>query len=97
MIIHIVLFKFKEENKQANMQEAKTMLEELARSVPTLDSIEVGINFCMQERAMDMSIITQFEDKDGFDAYVVHPEHQEVVAFIKEVTEYSKVVDYEAL
>jgi hypothetical protein len=95
MIVHIVMFKFKEENKKANIIQAKQMLENLMGAVPSLRSVDVGINFASEERAMDLSIITSFESKEGLDAYAVHPEHLKVVDFIKQVVEYSKVVDYE--
>jgi len=95
MVVHIVTFKFKEENKKANIIQAKQMLENLMGAVPTLRSIDVGVNFCTEERAMDLSIITVFESKEGLDAYAIHPEHLKVVEFIKSVVEYSKVVDYE--
>lgn len=95
MVVHIVTFKFKEENKQANIIQAKQMLENLMGAVPTLKSIDVGLNFSQEERAMDMSIITVFESKEGLDVYAVHPEHLKVVDFIKTVVEYSKVVDYQ--
>ena len=95
MVVHIVTFKFKEENKKANIIQAKQMLENLMAAVPTLRSIDVGVNFSAEERAMDLSIITVFESKEGLDAYAIHPEHVKVVDFIKSVVEYSKVVDYE--
>ncbi len=95
MVVHIVLFKLKEEHKQANIIQAKQMLENLMGAVPSLRSIDVGMNFSKEERAMDLSIITTFESKEGLEAYAVHPEHLKVVDFIKEVVEYSKVVDYE--
>jgi len=94
MIVHIVLFQFKEEHKKANMIQAKQMLENLMGAVPSLKSIDVGMNFSEEERAMDLSIITAFESKEDLDAYAVHPEHLKVVDFIKTVVEYSKVVDY---
>jgi hypothetical protein len=95
MVVHIVMFKFKEENRQANLIQAKQMLENLMGAVPTLRSMDVGMNFAKEERAMDLSIITTFESKAGLEAYAVHPEHLKVVDFIKQVVEYSKVVDYE--
>jgi hypothetical protein len=95
MIVHIVTFKFQEENKKANIIQAKQMLEQLMGAVPSLRSIDVGLNFSQEERAMDMSIITVFEGKEGLDAYAIHPEHIKVVNFIKTVIDYSKVVDYE--
>jgi len=95
MIVHIVMFKFKEENKKANIIQARQMLENLMGAVPSLRSIDVGVNFAKEDRAMDLSIITSFESKESLDAYAVHPEHLKVVDFIKTVVEYSKVVDYE--
>ena len=95
MIVHIVLFQFKEENKKANIIQAKQMLENLMGAVPSLRSMDVGVNFSTEERAMDLSIITAFESKEDLEAYAVHPEHLKVVEFIKTVIEYSKVVDYE--
>ena len=95
MIVHIVMFKFKEENKQANMIQAKQMLENLLGAVPSLRSMDVGMNFAKEDRAMDLSIITSFATKEDLNAYAVHSEHVKVVEFIKSVVEYSKVVDYE--
>ncbi len=95
MVVHIVTFQFKEENKKANIIQAKQMLENLMGAVPTHRSMDVGLNFSTEERAMDLSIITTFESKEGLDVYAVHPEHLKVVDFIKTVVEYSKVVDYE--
>ena len=94
MVKHIVMFDFKEENKEANIQKAKEMLEALLESVPTLKGIEVGVNFADEGRAMDLSIYATFDDKAGLEAYAVHPEHIKVVEFIKTVVDGSKVVDY---
>jgi hypothetical protein len=88
------MFKFKEEDKQNNIQKAKEMLQNLTDTVPTLKSIEVGINFANEDRAMDLSIITKFDTKEDLNAYAIHPTHQDVIAFIKTVVEYTKVVDY---
>ena len=94
MVVHIVMFQFQNENKAANIAKAKEMLENLMGAVPSLRSMEVGENFAAEDRAMDLSIITTFDDKEGLQAYAVHPEHVKVVEFIKSVVEYSKVVDY---
>jgi hypothetical protein len=95
MIVHIVMFKFKEANKAANIEKAKAMLEALVEKIEPLQTMEVGIDFNGSERAYDLSLYSTFESKEGLQTYAVHPAHLEVVAFIKEVTEASKVVDYE--
>jgi len=95
MVTHIVMFKFKDENKENNILKAKDILNELIETIPMLLSMEVGINFSKEDRAMDLSIITTFKNKSDLNEYAIHPEHIKVVNFIKEVVIESKVVDYE--
>jgi hypothetical protein len=95
MIVHIVMFKFKEENREANIAKAKEMLEALVGKVESLESMEVGIDFSRSERAFDLSLYSTFDTKEGLARYAVHPAHLEVVEFIKATTELSRVVDYE--
>ncbi len=95
MIVHIVMFKFKDENKQENILVAKSKLEALVSQIPMLEKMEVGIDFNQSERAFDLSLYSTFATKEDLNAYAIHPAHLEVVEFIKQVTEVSKVVDYE--
>lgn len=94
MLVHIVMFEFKAENKEANMARVKTMLEALPSKIVTLKSMEVGIDVSHSERSFDMVLISKFDDQAGLDVYAPHSAHQEVVSVIKEVTTLSKVVDY---
>jgi len=94
MIVHIVMFKFKEENKAENIVRVKALLEALPEKITSLMSMEVGVDFCHSERAMDLVLTSTFETEEGLETYAVHPAHLEVVAVIKEVTEMAKVVDY---
>ena len=95
MVVHIVMFQFKEEHKQENINTAKQMLEALVDKIEPLQSMEVGINTVPSERSYDLVLTSTFEDMAGLDVYRTHSEHLKVVAFIKEVTLSSKVVDYE--
>ncbi|SFV69862.1 Stress responsive alpha-beta barrel domain protein Dabb [hydrothermal vent metagenome] len=94
MLKHIVMFKFKDENKKENLIKTKKMLEALLNKVPTLKSMEVGINISQESRAMDLSLYSEFEDEEGLELYANHPEHLKVVEFIKSVAIASKVSDY---
>jgi len=95
MIVHIVMFDFKEENKATNLAKTEARLHALVEKIDPLISMEVGIDFNGSERAMDLSLISTFETREDLATYATHPAHLEVVAFIKEVTKASKVVDYE--
>jgi len=94
MIVHIVMFKFKEENKALNMAKVQKKLQDLELSIEELRSMEVGMNFNESQRAFDMSLYSTFETPAGLKVYQTHPEHLKVVELIKEVTTESKVVDY---
>ena len=94
MVVHIVMFKFKDEKKALNIGIAKDMLEGLERPIAELKSIEVGVNFDESPRAMDLCIYTTFQTQEDLKTYAEHPEHLKVVEFIKSVTLESKVVDY---
>ena len=94
MIVHIVMFKFKEENKDSNLSEVTKKLNALVELVPTLNSMEVGIDFNKSQRAFDLSLYSTFNSKEDLEAYAMHPEHLKVVELIKSVTIESKVVDY---
>ncbi len=94
MVVHIVMFQFKEENKAKNIAKVRDRLEQLKEKIDVLKTMEIGINFNESERAMDLSLYLVFETKEELQVYAVHPEHLKVVELIKEVTLESKVVDY---
>jgi len=94
MIVHIVMFKFKDEKKALNMARVQKRLQDLEESIETLKSMEVGINFNESERAMDLSLYSTFESAADLKVYQDHPEHKKVIELIRDVTIESKVVDY---
>ncbi len=94
MVVHIVLFAFKEENKEQNIQRVKEQLMALPQKIEVLKSMEVGINETDSPRAMDLSLYSTFESFDDLKTYATHPAHLEVLEYIKAVTEFTKVVDY---
>jgi hypothetical protein len=94
MIVHIVMFKFRDENKSSNIKEVVKRLNSLVELIPSLKSMEVGVNFTDSERAFDLSLYSTFDTKEDLGAYAIHPEHLKVVELIKSVTLESKVVDY---
>ena len=95
MIVHIVMFKFKEANRDSNLKKVEEKLNSLVSKIDELKSIEIGINFNHSQRAFDLSLYSTFDSKEDLNTYALDEEHQKVVSFIKEVTSESKVVDYE--
>ena len=95
MVVHVVMIKFKDSCTLDKIKEIKNDIDSLVGKVPTLLSMESGLNFSDEDRAMDLVLIATFNDKEGLREYAVHKEHLKVIDKIKEYAEYSKVVDYE--
>ena len=94
MVVHIVMFKFKDENKSSNIEKVKGMLNQLGKDLPMVKMMEVGVDFDQTQRAFDLSLYSKFDSKEDLKAYAVHEKHLDVVKFIKSVTTDVKVVDY---
>lgn len=100
MVRHIVMFKFKEEaegrTKKENLQIAKEKLEALQGVVPTLKSSYVKLN---DENAnpsnYDIVLVSEYDDMEGLNAYIVHPAHKMVGEFMGKVRESRACVDFE--
>lgn len=100
MVRHIVMFQFKEEalgrSKAENAKIAKDMLEALQGVVPTLRSSYVKLNGEGADASnYDLVLVAEYEDYDGLNAYIVHPEHKKVGEFMKKVRLSRACVDFE--
>lgn len=96
VVTHVVLMKFKEPGREANVAEATRRLLDMVGKVESLRHLEVGLNFTDSPRACDLCLTTQFDDREGLSAYAVDPLHVTVKEFLAGVLESSHVVDYES-
>lgn len=94
MIKHIVMFKFKEENKINNIQKAKYLLEELPKITGSIIEFEVGFNIATSPFSHDLVLVSAFDTEDSLGAYAQHAKHQEFLQFIVPVTCEIAEVDY---
>ncbi len=98
MVKHVVLFKFKAfetpEDKISTLSNIKQALENLIDTVPSLKSIEVGLNSNEKEE-FDLVLTTTHDDWAGLQAYAVHPEHVKVGQMIGAHKDARSCVDYE--
>lgn len=100
MIKHIVSFKLKNDaignNKAKNAELLKQALLNLMGKVPTLLSMEVGINSLKAPLDnFDVVLISTFNSWEALDAYQAHPEHLKVVELVKQIRESRSCVDFE--
>lgn len=94
-LTHVVLSRLKDKSPE-NVEAVITKLRTLEGNVPTLNSIEVGVNVVESDRAYDIGIVTRFDDLAAMDAYQVHPFHQGILAFMKDKVETVVAIDYES-
>ncbi len=92
---HIVLFKLHDPRPET-LTEAMTRLRQLVGQVPTLRSLEVGVDVLHSGRSYDLALIARFDDRAGLEAYQIHPAHQETLAYLRSITAASVAVDFES-
>ena len=90
---HVVFFKLPDLD---TAREAATRLRSLEQLVPSLASIEVGVDEVRSARSWDVCLITRFADDAAYEAYRVHPDHVAVVGWLKSVGVQTAAVDWRA-
>lgn len=91
MIVHLVMIKLKNKDDAA---EVKKRLDTLPALIPEIKAYEVGINELESERAFDISLYSQFESYETLGIYGANPDHQTILAYIREVADTVHSVDY---
>jgi hypothetical protein len=98
MIRHIVLFRFKESaegrSKAENVRLTREMLEALPAKIDLILHSETHINAegASSENA-DLILISDFASQEDLDAYIVHPDHKAVGAFMRPLREGRSAID----
>lgn len=97
MIKHIVMFKLKEAaNTSDVLSEVQRRLSAFTDGIPTLRSLDVGINSPQANPAnCELVLICEFDDMAGLEEYRVHPVHVAFGKFITPLREQRTCIDYE--
>jgi hypothetical protein len=96
MIRHMVMFRKKPETDEATVHEIMSRLEALYGEIRGLMSIR-----CYRSLPSDRPVVWTFlldstvVDLDALNAYIAHPKHVEVNAWMSPFLESRAVVDYE--
>ncbi|MFT4050651.1 MAG: Dabb family protein [Microbacterium sp.] len=96
MIRHIVAWRLKTQDageRAAQAQKMRTDLLALRGVVPTIIDISVGPDV-VGGANWDVAIVADFADEAALDAYQVHPAHQAVVAYVREIVSERAAVDF---
>jgi heme-degrading monooxygenase HmoA len=93
---HIVLYKFKPEVKDEQVQEVIAAFNALPSKIDTIIGYEHGLNVSHEGKSDDLThcfVVTFASEKDR-DDYIKHPAHQEYVKVVRDRREKVIVVDF---
>ncbi len=95
MLKHIVLFKLKEGISEAQVEELATGLGRLPEIIEEIREFAFGRDVIGSERSYDFGLVSLFDDLAAMERYQVHPDHQKVVAIVKQICASVVAVDFE--
>ncbi len=97
MIKHIVLFKLREDVeksvKETRLPSIRDQFLALKGEIPTLRSIEIGLN-CNPKEKFDLALEATFDDLEGLAAYATDPRHVAVAKQVGEMLDVRACTDY---
>lgn len=94
MLTHIVCWKYKAETALATREEHIARLRSLQDVVDNIISFNVGADVLHLERSFDTGLVAVYKDRAALDAYTIHPAHQAVANFGKQIAERVVSVDF---
>lgn len=95
MLKHVVLFKFKAETTAADSDQLATGLGALPERIAEIREFVFGRDVVRSERSYDFGLVSSFDDRAALDAYAIHPDHQLVVAHVKQICSSVVAIDFE--
>lgn len=94
---HLVFWKLNGETDEQRDEQAmfiKTSLEQLKSSIPEIQALSVHRNTAFHDTNWDLALVSTFADLAALETYVHHPEHQAVVAEIKQRVSERAAIDF---
>lgn len=93
---HLVLYKFKEDQSPAQVQEVIDTFAGLVKKVDSIVALEHGANVSKEGKSEGLThgFCVTFKDEAGLAAYLKHPAHDHYVSVVKDRREKVVVFDY---
>lgn len=96
MIDHLVLFAAKGDASKDDLEDLVATLRALKNSVPSVVDLSVGEDFSGRGGDYTHGLFARFEDREGLQQYLKHPDHVAGVEKLDALTTGRLVVDYES-
>jgi hypothetical protein len=81
-VFHVFAFQWKEGTSEAQKDRAANQIAAFQGLIPGLLQTHVGANISPRGKGYTFGGIMQFKDKASLDAYVQHPAHQALLAWL---------------
>lgn len=94
MLIHLVVWKYRDDVSQEVRDDHRSKLKALEGLVPGMMRLEVGADVLGLDRSYDTGLSAAFDDKESLDAYTVHERHAKVAALGKTIASHVVSVDF---
>ncbi len=94
MLKHIVLFKFKPETTEEDIQAIEKGLAGLPARIPEIKRFEFGRDILHTDRSHDFALVSEFEDQEAMTRYQRHPYHFAVLNKINMICDSIIAVDF---
>lgn len=95
MVDHLVLFAVEEDTSPEDLEDLLSSIRALEDGVGSVVDLSVGEDFSGRSGEYTHALFVRFEDRDGLQEYMEHPDHLAVVEKLGERTTGRIVVDYE--
>ena len=95
MVDHLVLFAVKEDASPEDVENLLSSARDLRDNVGSVVDLSVGEDFSGRAGDYTHALFARFEDRDGLQEYMQHPDHLAVVEKLEERTTGRLVADYE--
>lgn len=96
MLHHVVLMKFKPGVTDVQIGALEKALDDLPNRIVQIQTYEFGRDVLHSERSWDFALISGFANLTAMQIYQKHPDHQAVVARLKEIGTEIVCVDFES-
>lgn len=94
MLLHLVLFQFKEEAKP-QLEEAVRRLKGMVGPVEVIRDLKAGIDVVHSGRSFDLGLSVTLDDRRALEVYNDHPAHVPVKQFLGTLYQQAVSADFE--
>lgn len=96
MLRHVVMFKFKSDATQKQIDEVTTAFAALPKKIDAIKDFEWGTDVSVEKKSAGFThcFVVTFADEKGREVYLPHPAHKDFVKIVGPVIDDVLVVDY---